>query len=452
MFRRRFLRKPSTRKILALASIITCAIFIISGRVGEMETAGLHNPKISADAASERVRRYGVEPVEQADVWPWNSGDDSTGNRLAAIGRSNYELKQEVRELRRKIQIYERLNALTELDSYRVSVHGSKTRQNVFLFSDVRAGSSFLGELFNQHPEVFYLYEPVTALDYYRENRHERVYDSMVTHMLGAIFRCHFAELSYLTDFLSYQYSSLKHRLSSRVLSSPPLCPESFSPSNSIRTCTPLKTETVSAICRLQKHTVVKSIQMRHIHKLSYLMDSEGPADYSLKVIHLVRDPRAILNSCIMRNSRQNWTVAALTKYARELCGATLRNIKYAVSAPPWLQGHYTLLRYEDLATSPHQIAEQLYKFVGINISPRVRVWIDRVTREGWGSVSASDPASRSYSAQNLTDSVKTWRLQMPYSLVRVVETECYEVMNLLGYTVVEDEEELRTVSLPLRV
>ena len=40
----------------------------------------------------------------------------------------------------------------------------------------------------------------------------------------------------------------------------------------------------------------------------------------------------------------------------------------------------------------------------------------------------------------------------MPYSLVRVVETECYEVMNLLGYSVVEDEEELRTVSLPMRV
>ena len=38
----------------------------------------------------------------------------------------------------------------------------------------------------------------------------------------------------------------------------------------------------------------------------------------------------------------------------------------------------------------------------------------------------------------------------MPYSIVRAVETECYEVMNLLGYRVVEDEEELRDVSQTL--
>ena len=29
-------------------------------------------------------------------------------------------------------------------------------------------------------------------------------------------------------------------------------------------------------------------------------------------------------------------------------------------------------------------------------------------------------------------------------------ETECYEVMNPLGYKIVEDEDELRTVSFPL--
>jgi len=38
----------------------------------------------------------------------------------------------------------------------------------------------------------------------------------------------------------------------------------------------------------------------------------------------------------------------------------------------------------------------------------------------------------------------------MQYPLVRVIETECYEVMNLLGYKIVDDEEELTTLSFSL--
>ena len=38
----------------------------------------------------------------------------------------------------------------------------------------------------------------------------------------------------------------------------------------------------------------------------------------------------------------------------------------------------------------------------------------------------------------------------MPYSIVRAVETDCYEIMKLLGYRFVEFEEELRDVSQTL--
>ena len=38
----------------------------------------------------------------------------------------------------------------------------------------------------------------------------------------------------------------------------------------------------------------------------------------------------------------------------------------------------------------------------------------------------------------------------MQYKAVRVIETECYEVMNLLGYKIVDDEEELTTLSFSL--
>lgn len=377
---------------------------------------------------------------------------NSTENNTADHKKNCSDLSEEINVLRKKLAMYERLNKFMELDSL-ASKYGSKMRQNILIISDFASGSSFLGEIFNQHPQVFYLHEPLKSLEYYRENRPESVYDTMVTHLLNGIFHCNFMELVYYTEFLSFQYSSLRHRLASRALSSPPLCPDNYNrPHYSIRMCTPLRPQAASSLCRLHKHTVVKTIRVNSIHKLSYLMDSEGPVDYLLKVVHLVRDPRAVLNMRVIRNSHENWTRKSVREHAKTLCRDMLRNIKYAVSAPSWLQGRYTLLRYEDLAMNPHQIAEQLYKFVGVNIDPQVRLWIDRTLRDGFASPSPLDSIYRqfSYTVQNLTDSVQKWRAQMPYPVVRLIETECYEVMNLLGYKIVEDEDELRTVSFPL--
>jgi hypothetical protein len=59
-------------------------------------------------------------------------------------------------------------------------------------------------------------------------------------------------------------------------------------------------------------------------------------------------------------------------------------------------------------------------------------------------------PSEATLSGQSLSDSVYKWRERMPYSIVRIIETECYEVMNLLGYKVVEDMDELRATNIPL--
>ena len=370
----------------------------------------------------------------------------------------------ELEELRQKVLMYERLNKLLEFNSW-MSQHGSKTRQNILILSNQYCGSALLGELFNQNPQVFYLHEPLKSLDYYKENRPTDVYDAMVTQQLDGIFQCKFDELSSFTNFISFQYSSLKSRLASRALSAPPLCPEVNSrPFYTIRMCTPLKPQTTSAICKLHQHTVVKSIQFAEVHKLSYLMDKDN-SDYSLKVVHLVRDPRAIVFTHFLTNqsmsSSNNSADSSkhLKDYSQRLCRNMLSNIKYAITAPTWLQGKYTLLRYEDLGTNPHQIAELVYKFVGVPMVPQIRVWLDKIAYSvDHNYQEPSSPSMSSSSSglmeelvtKNLTDSVHNWRLQLQYQAVRIIEMECYEVMNLLGYKIVEDEDELTSLNLSL--
>ena len=114
-----------------------------------------------------------------------------------------------------------------------------------------------------------------------------------------------------------------------------------------------------------------------------------------------------------------------LKDYSQRLCRNMLSNIKYAITAPTWLQGKYTLLRYEDLGTNPHQIAELVYKFVGVPMVPQIRVWLDKIAYSvDHNYQEPSSPSMSSSSSglmeelvtKNLTDSVHNWRLQLPVS------------------------------------
>ena len=54
----------------------------------------------------------------------------------------------------------------TKTDSFaRSSSSNTSTskRVNVIIISEPRSGSSFLGQIFNQHPDVFYLFEALRA-------------------------------------------------------------------------------------------------------------------------------------------------------------------------------------------------------------------------------------------------------------------------------------------------
>ena len=440
----RFQRSKETALWLALLfTMFVILIFTGTVRRGELITTEVTSPCLK-----DKTKETDYENDETQCTGP-----DCLKNRIMCSNCT--ELEKELTDLRQKVAMYERLNKLLEFNSW-MSQHGSKMRQNILILSGEHCGSSLLGELFNQNPQVFYLYEPLRSLDYYRENRPPDVYDAMVTHLLDGIFHCKFDELTYFTNYMSFQYSSLRSRLASRALSAPPLCPENHDhPWYNIRMCTPLKPKTTSAICKLHQHTVSKTIQFSDVHKLSYLMDKES-AEYSLKVVHLVRDPRAIVYTHLLHtdNSTGNHTAGVIKDISRKLCSQMLRNIKYAITAPSWLQGKYTLLRYEDLGTNPHQITELVYKFVGIPVAPQVRMWLDKltygVTTKAPQTSSSTSGSIEEFDAKNLTGSVHNWRIQMHYSVVRVIETECYEVMNLLGYKIVDDEEELTTLSFSL--
>ena len=111
-------------------------------------------------------------------------------------------------------------------DSFRPSsILDSSTskRVNVIIVSEPRSGSSFLGQIFNQHPNVFYLFEPLRAVtvvtneDLYLNLPSEN-YNRLALKLLFEILNCRFRSSFYLDHFNSF------HRSSRKALSSFPLC------------------------------------------------------------------------------------------------------------------------------------------------------------------------------------------------------------------------------------
>lgn len=398
--------------------------------------------------------------------------DPKTFGNDASIVESvefNDEKTVELDKLRQKVAIYERLNKILEFNSWASEQAQAQTRANILILSDEHSGGALLGELFNQHPRIFYVHEPTLALRYYRSNRPADVYESMTSHLFSRLFACEFDELQYFTDYLSFQYNSWWSRLASRALSEPPLCP--IQPARqqpaffSVRMCMPLTARATATICKLNRHTVVQTSDYADVRKLTYLLErGHTGQQQAVKLLHLVRDPRAVVFSAHFGGGWRDQTeqgsgesaaesaanntasVAAVAAYARTLCRKLARNMHYTLTAPTWLAGTYSLLRYEDLASSPQHITELVYRFASVPLAQQVRAWVDRLSFDQASAHARPGQAvyDRAYAhAQNLS-SAHAWRAQMPIELVRVVEAECADAMQLLGYKQVDSEKQLR--------
>ncbi len=127
---------------------------------------------------------------------------------------------------------------------------------------------------------------------------------------------------------------------------------------------------TLRAIARLSGRPLIvdssKSSRLAH-HRMSLLRQQ---ADVPLKVVHLVRDPRAVMWSTCRGSNRR-----LQRGDARPLWGGTLRTLlswTCANVAVEWTQGRsdaddYMRLRYEDLVQSPQSSLGLLEHFLGID-------------------------------------------------------------------------------------
>ncbi|XP_003408933.1 carbohydrate sulfotransferase 3 [Loxodonta africana] len=337
-------------------------------------------------------------------------------------------------------------------------------RRHVLLMATTRTGSSFVGEFFNQQGNIFYLFEPLWHVERtvsFEPGGANAAGSALVYRdVLKQLFLCDLYVLEHFINPLPEDHLTqfMFRRSSSRSLCEDPVCTplvkkvfEKYHCKN--RRCGPLNVTLAAEACRRKEHMALKAVRIRQLEFLQPL--AEDPR-LDLRVIQLVRDPRAVLASRMVAfagkyETWKKWLAEGQDQLREEEvqrlrgnCESIRLSAELGLRQPTWLQGRYMLVRYEDVARQPLQKAREMYRFAGIALTPQVEDWIQKNTQ-------AAQDSSGIYSTQkNSSEQFEKWRFSMPFKLAQVVQAACGPAMRLFGYRLVQDAASLTNRSFSL--
>ena len=302
-------------------------------------------------------------------------------------------------------------------------------RTNLILLSPGRGGSSFLGEIFNSNPQVMYWFEPLHTVicnlfdvQLFIEGKEPKEYKETAIKVINSFFQCEFSDINNST-LSSFARSPFRSR--SKALTSGYLCRNK---------CAPFSNTQLSKACTSYNHTVIKILTDRLPNKTIQTLKElfQHRNRYEVKVIHLVRDPRAVLYSMVYT---VKWIKNHLDPNFREnvykFCDPILQNVRLGIVSPlPWLKDRFRVIRYEDLVVNTVNVAQELYRFAGFDWSVSgVDNWLKQHVSQA-GKAAKRDPYSLYRNPSHVIDK---WK-KAPEGFIRAVEDVCGELMNILGY------------------
>lgn len=309
------------------------------------------------------------------------------------------------------------------------------------VLSQWRFGSSVIGDLFNQNLEAFYLFEPlwtshkIKAMKTHPWIRYPPTRGDVSRQIIRELAQCKFND-----DFVETYNEWHPHQ--NRGLCD--LNPE----------CVLYGEQWFENFCKTFRKSLVTKIIRIDLEELRPLVEEDK---IDLKIIHLVRDPRGAAASRIHYINRlhpyirpgsnvgrlkplglldhipdelmyiqemreNNPTVRGMCRWIRE-------NTKVSPDLlPPWLQGRYHLVKYEDFAVDPLKISRGIYKFVGLPFPKNVEYWMERNTHAVYRN---NDVFS---TLRNSLEAATHWIVDLSELEIKQIEKECADVIKLLGY------------------
>jgi hypothetical protein len=229
------------------------------------------------------------------------------------------------------------------------------TVPRVLVLTYFRSGSSFLGDLLQQNPNSFYLFEPFQYLSSgirMYSNRSEEVIN-----IINNIFRC---ELKNLREYIKWMTNNwdilIRNNYLWSVCGSPKVC------SNRA---------IVDNVCNRSLLQIMKmtTFRMRYLENLLPKLN-----DLNFHVVYLVRDPRGII---VSRDKFNYSSDLEENLNISNLCAEMREDLNYFRKFQTLYPQNFTLIRFEDLSIDPFSNAKLLYNRIGIPFTEKVKSFIN---------------------------------------------------------------------------
>ena len=263
-------------------------------------------------------------------------------------------------------------------------------RKLIVLSAMYRSGSSFLGSIFDKNPDVFYLFEPMTA---FQNFEHQAMPAKL--EMLDDIKNC---ELPFIKRYSQhkqairqsadtktcYTFGICQWYMNSRMCGGK-ICPDAtYDPSKSHppqcrRQCpspaeyTPRQLGMLKNDCKRAKASVAKLIR---ISELSDLMPLYKSDELDLRVVLLVREPTTMMDSRLRlweSQAQLGWgkqSDPGFMALQRDCSRSYNSKLQYDENSA--IHERTLIIRFEDIALDEFEMAQKIYDFVGLPMNDEI--------------------------------------------------------------------------------
>ncbi|XP_078354334.1 carbohydrate sulfotransferase 3-like [Oculina patagonica] len=321
------------------------------------------------------------------------------------------------------------MNLVSDNVSNRTFYNVEKQRRSLLILGIGRSGTSFVSKMFQASGErIFHVFEP---LRYHNLSNVEKL------KVLRGFLSCRFEsstlwEKDYFPPFWYLKETKYYAKPSKNLA-----CVKKLGVISRCFRADELFQGFVDKCRHDFDNTVVKVLISRLPHgRLSSVIPEiiHHTDNADIRVLHVVRDPRATINSRIKLGWMPDYKSATFEQKVQNHCDTIVENIEFGQQLDESLRYRYKLILYQDIAARPVDKAKEVFKFAGFNISDNTIKWIANRTNPDLIKTTELLRLSRKpYSlVRDSKANINKWRSESSVERTRIIERICQPLLELL--------------------
>ena len=190
--------------------------------------------------------------------------------------------------------------------------------------------------------------------------------------------------------------------------------------------------------CKVARHRVTKILRLSVDNLENILVRNPN-----IKVIHLFRDPRAVINSRLttdwyyLKDNTNDTDFKAIRRNADGLCRRMTHDLKTGLKLRSKFPKRFAFLLYEDIYSNLQNKASHLYRYIGMTEPDKNDKYLN-----------LSDIGKYEHTVvKRSSDFSSWWRTHLSFGAAKAVEDVCSNVFNLFNYVKFPSEKAMRDLT-----